>query len=73
MTLTYVMGGISKTTKKPYLQVSDGVTAEFVNIPPTLEVTAETFSGFKRGAQIELEVEVDPFAQRIVLLEVPTS
>lgn len=67
MTLTFVMGGISKKTKKPYLQVSDGVEAKFINIPKGLDIDEETFSEYKRGDQIRLQVDVDPFGGRMTL------
>jgi len=75
LTLTYVNGGISKESKRPYLQMSDGVEAKFVSIPKAMagDVTPETFARFERGDLITIQCEVDPFASRITLLELPEA
>ena len=67
MTLTFVMGGISKKTKKPYLQVSDGVEAKFISIPKDMEVNEETFAEYERGDEITVDVLIDPFGGRMTL------
>jgi len=73
LTLTFVMGGISKESKKPYLQCSDGVEAKFISIPKELQgdVSPETFAQYTRGDLVTLRVEVDPFGGRITLLQIP--
>jgi len=70
VTLTYVNGGISKEKKNPYLQVSDGVEAKFINIPKNIdrEAFTEFCSERERGDQITVEVEVDPFSGRMTLI-----
>jgi len=70
LTLTFVMGGISKKTKNPYLQVSDGVEAKFVSIPKNADIDENTFVNYSRGDEINLQVEIDPFSGRMTLVSV---
>lgn len=64
VTLSYVFGGISKKTGKPYLQVSDGIEAKFVNLSEDCRVTEDTFSEYERGEAITLVMERDAIADR---------
>jgi len=64
----FVIGGISKEKKRPYLQVSDGIEAQFFNFAKDSSLTADDFKDLERGDQIDLEVEVDPFSKRVTVL-----
>jgi len=56
VTLTFIRGGISAKSGRPYLQVSNGRDSLFINIPADLEVNAETFADYKEDDQITLVV-----------------
>jgi hypothetical protein len=68
VTLTYVMGGISKKSDKPYLQLSDGIEAKFVNLDDDLDIKESTFSDFERGQEIDVTIEVDVLSGRVKIL-----
>ena len=68
VTLTFVMGGVSKKTKKLYLQVSDGVEAKFVNFAKDANFSEDIFAEYERGDTINLDIEVDPFSGRMTLI-----
>jgi hypothetical protein len=68
LTLAFVMGGISSKSNKPYLQVSDGVEARFVDVS-NVPVDEDTFADYNRGDEISLTVEVNPFSSKITVLE----
>ena len=66
----YVFGGISNKSNKPYLQVSDGIEAKFVNLSKDLAITPDTFAEYERGDAINLEIEVEPLAGRVTVLSI---
>jgi len=66
----YVFSGKSKGTGNPYVQVSDGLEAHFVSIPKDSKITADSFSGFEKGQQIQIEVETNPLSGRTTLVSV---
>lgn len=68
VTLTFVMGGVSKKTKKLYLQVSDGVEAKFINFAKDSQFPEDAFDQYSRGDTINLDIEVDPFAGRMTVV-----
>jgi len=70
VTLAYVMGGISSKTKKPYLQVSNGVEAFFVTIGKGVEIDENTFSDLEEGDEITLQVKQKIGSSRVTLLGV---
>jgi len=66
----FVMGGVSAKTKKLYLQVSDGISAEFIAIPKDTDLQDSVFDNYSRGDKITIEVEVSPFSKKATLLSV---
>jgi len=66
----FVMGGISPKSKNLYLQVSDGISAEFISIPKNSEFPDNIFEKYERGDTITLELSVSPFSKRATLLNV---
>jgi len=56
VTLTFIMGGISKEKKKPYLKVSNGVKEIFVTIPKGVTISEGQFADYEEGDQIKLRV-----------------
>jgi len=70
---TFVLAGIAKASKKPYLQVSDGVEAKFVSVPKTIDegLFVEWANDLERGDSISIEVEIDPFRGRMDLVAIP--
>jgi len=59
LTMTFVMGGMSKEKNRPYLQVSNGIEADFVKLSKKFGVDENTFSSYEKGDEITLEVEFD--------------
>jgi len=57
VTVTFIRGGISAKSGKPYLQVSNGRAELFVNIPKGFEIDENTFSDYSEDDAITLEVE----------------
>jgi len=57
--MTFVMGGISKEKKKPYLQMSNGVEAKFMRLSKKFPVDEDTFSDLEKGDIVALEIETD--------------
>lgn len=67
VTLAFVMGGISSKTKRPYLQVSNGLTAFFVTLGKNVVVDESTFSELREGDEIELVVSQRVGSTRVVV------
>lgn len=67
VTLAFVMGGISAKTKRPYLQVSNGLTAFFLTIGKGVEIDENTFSDFQEGDEVNLVVSQRVGSTRITL------
>jgi len=63
---TFVMGGISKEKKRPYLQVSNGIEAKFMRLSRRFPVDEETFSDFEKGDIVTLEVETDGIEVEVI-------
>lgn len=61
----FVMAGISAKSQKPYLQVSDGVEAKFLQLAP--EVDIESFSDLHRGDIVALRLRSFPVSGRSVV------
>ena len=63
----FVMGGLSKK-EQPYLQVSDGIEAQFVRLHPDFKkkITKDTFSSYEKGSSISLEIEATAFGVTVV-------
>jgi len=71
ITVTYIRGGIASKTGNPYLQVSNGRSEFFVNIPKGSNlVDANTFSDFSEDDLITLEVEVTCGSPNVKLLSI---
>jgi len=67
VTLAFVMGGISAKTKKPYIQVSNGLSAFFLTIGKGVEIDENTFSQFREGDEINLIVSQRVGSTRVTL------
>jgi len=57
VTLMFIRGGISSKNKKPYLNVSNGRSELYVNIPKSIEIDENTFADLEEGSEITIEVE----------------
>jgi len=54
---TFVRGGVKND--RPYLMVSNGLEAKFVNIGDRNDFTAQTLSGYEKGDKINLLITAD--------------
>jgi len=68
VTLAFVMGGVSNKTKKPYLQVSNGLEAFFVTIGKDVEIDENTFNDLEEGDEITIEVAQKVGSSRVTLI-----
>lgn len=66
--VVYVMGGISSKNNRPYLQVSDGIEAKFLNLSKDIDPTV--FAKYDRTDPITLLVETNPLTGSTKVLEV---
>jgi len=68
----FINGGIAKKSGNPYLQVSNGRSEFFINIPKTLKdkIDEDTFSEYNDGDMIALNVEVVVGSDRVTLTKV---
>ena len=68
VTVTFIRGGISSKSGKPYLQISNGRAELFVNIPKEYEVDDKTFVDYSEDDMITLEVETIVGSDTVKLL-----
>ena len=69
LTMIFVMGGISKEKKKPYLQVSNGIETGFVTLPKNMPIEDDFLSKYERGDEITFVAELFPLSPVIRYIE----
>lgn len=57
--MTFVMAGLSKEKKRPFIQLSNGIEAKFLRLSKKFHVDDETFSDFEKGEVVVVEIETD--------------
>jgi hypothetical protein len=72
-TLTFIMGGVSAKSNKPYLKVSNGRSEFFVIIPKGVEIVENTFSGYNENDEITLVVSILVGTDSVTLVSVEKS
>lgn len=69
VTLTFIRGGISAKSKKPYLQVSNGRSEIFLNTAG-LPIDENTFSSYDEDDEISLVVETTVGSDSVKVIEI---
>jgi len=68
VTVAFIMGGISKEKKKPYLQISNGLEKLFLKFDKNVEVNEDTFADLVEGDELTIEVRQRVGSSQVTLV-----